>query len=68
MKKTKNKSVNCVALKNKIQEKLYSQTKNLTHEEEIAFYKNSVATGPLGIWWSKVTTKNVSAQKTNVRK
>lgn len=63
MKKTKNKSLDCVELKNRIQKKIYQEIKNLTHDEEIAYYRKSAKDGPLSGWWRRVTEKKKTIRK-----
>ena len=48
------KDFDCIEMKNKIQEQVYEEIKNLTSEEEIAYYKKSVETGPFSEKWKAI--------------
>lgn len=61
MKRT-DKAHDCVALKDKIQEKIYQEVKSLSHEEEIAYYRNSARVGPLAVLWKRMTEKRKTAR------
>lgn len=58
------KKFDCIAMKRKIQTKIYEETKNLTDEELSTYYKNSVETGPLAHWWKKVKAAQEQQKKT----
>ena len=53
-KKTKAKPFDCVAFKRIAQGKIYQKIKNLTPEQEIAFFETEAERGPLGDWWRKI--------------
>ena len=42
-----------LAFKEKVQAELYEATKGMTREEERAFYREAVRTGPLAEWWAR---------------
>ena len=44
--KTKKKNFDAVAMKCKIQDEIYKETKTLTPEEEHEYFRKSVETGP----------------------
>ncbi len=44
----------CLEFKRQVQEKLYEDTKQLSHEEELKHYKNSVEKGPFAELWKKL--------------
>ncbi|MEI8347656.1 MAG: hypothetical protein WCG27_09315 [Pseudomonadota bacterium] len=44
----KNKKFDCVALKHKIQEKIYHETRKFNSRELLEYLKKSVAKGPFG--------------------
>ncbi len=45
------KRFDCVALKRAAQERIYQATQGMTPEEEIAFFRRSVRSGPLAELW-----------------
>jgi len=54
------KGFDCIAMKRKIQEKIYQETKDMSPEEEIAYIRKSVHEGPMGELWRKLAQKPVS--------
>ena len=48
------KSFDCLEFKDRVQEKIYTEIRDLTHEEEIEYFERSARTGPLAHWWKKV--------------
>ncbi|MFH0979988.1 MAG: hypothetical protein V2A79_00430 [Planctomycetota bacterium] len=44
----------CVAYKRKVQEQIYEATKDLSPQEELAYYRDRAENGPLGSWWQSV--------------
>ena len=57
------KSLDCVAMKRKIQADLYAKTKGLTNEELLTYYRNSVESGPLADWWRKAKAAQENKKK-----
>ena len=45
---TKTKTLDCVEMKRRIQEKIYEETKNMGREEYLAFVRKRVDEGPFG--------------------
>jgi len=39
----KNKAFDCVEMKRRIQEQIYEETKNMTHEELLEYFHNRIA-------------------------
>jgi hypothetical protein len=54
---TSPKSFDCVAMKRKIQEKIYEETKDLDREELIAYFHRHAETGPFANLWKKPQRK-----------
>lgn len=50
----KKKTFDCVEMKNKIQEQVYEDIKNLTPEEEMDYFKKSAETGPFSEKWKAI--------------
>ncbi len=56
MKTNKTKPVftlDCIAVKRQIQERIYEQTKHMTAREELDYYKARASEGSLSKWWKK---------------
>lgn len=47
------KTFDCVEMKHKIQDKIYEETKNLSREELIAYFRRHAQTGPFAQLWRK---------------
>ena len=45
------KGFDCVRFKRQAQARIYERIKGLTPEEEIEYFQNAAAKGPLGDWW-----------------
>lgn len=45
---TKTKTLDCVEMKRRIQEKIYEETRNMSREEYLAFVRKQVDEGPFG--------------------
>jgi len=46
--KRKAKRFDCVAMKHAIQSKIYEETKDMSFEEEVKYFRKQAANGPLG--------------------
>ena len=44
----------CLEFKWKVQAEIYEQTKDLTVEEQIEYFRRRAEEGSLGSWWRKV--------------
>ena len=62
MKKTK--KFDCVEMKNKIQAEIYEEIKGMTPEQEIAFRRKSLESGPMASLYKKLKAR--SGKKTAV--
>ena len=55
MSKTKaKKEFDCVAFKRQVQGKVYQETKGLSLEEQVAYFRKKANSGPLGKWWKRL--------------
>jgi len=57
MKKT-GKRFDCVAMKHAIQLRIYEETRDLSPEEEIAYFRRQAETGPLGNFYRSLLEKS----------
>ena len=48
------KEFDCLEFKRHVQEEIYEEIKDLTHEEEIEYFRRTSEEGPLGEWWKSV--------------
>lgn len=49
-----NENFDCIAFKRRVQAEIYEETKDITPEEEIAYFRRRVADGPFGKWWGSL--------------
>ena len=47
--------------KRKVQAEIYEEIKGLSPEQEIEYFRRSVATGPLGEWWKELARRSEAA-------
>ena len=47
-------SFDCLESKDRVQEEIYQEIRDLTHQEQIEYYERSARTRPLAHWWKKV--------------
>jgi hypothetical protein len=45
------KDFDCIEFKRKVQAEIYEEIKGLLPEDEIEYFRQRAATGPLGKWW-----------------
>jgi hypothetical protein len=50
---TTTKNFDCIAFKRAAQLAIYEEIKNMTREEQLAYFRNRAESGPLGDWWKK---------------
>lgn len=55
--KKKDKKFDCVEMKRRIQEKIYEETKDLSREELVAYFRKRVEEGPFAELLKKHATK-----------
>lgn len=46
-------TLDCMAIKREAQESIYEEIKGLSHQEEIVYFRNAVASSWLKEWWEK---------------
>ncbi len=44
----------CLQYKWRVQAQIYEETKGMTPQEEIEYFRKAVETGPFAEWWRKV--------------
>lgn len=49
--KSQNKTFDCVEMKRRIQEKIYEETKDMTPQERVAYFRRRVEQGPFAKLW-----------------
>lgn len=54
--KTK-KKFDCVESKRQAQERIYEETKGMSHQEEIAYFEHNAMSGPFGNLWRQIRQK-----------
>lgn len=57
-KKPKQKTFDCVEMKRRAQARIYEEIKDLSPEEEVAYFRRAAETGPLADWWKKIRRKS----------
>ena len=56
--KTKSeKTFDCVQYKRQVQAVIYDEIKDLSHEQEIAYFQQQADSGALGPWWKRVKAR-----------
>ena len=53
-----NKDFDCLAYKQAVQLKIYSEINHLTPAEEIAYFQQGVTASPLAQWWKSIGPQN----------
>jgi hypothetical protein len=48
------KDFDCIEWKRHIQAEIYQEIKNMTHEEEIAYWRRKANEGWVGKWWRSI--------------
>jgi len=54
------KGFDCLAYKDRVQQEIYEQIKDLTVQEQIDYFNRGAQTGPLGEWWKKIKERSKS--------
>ena len=57
MSRKKTKEIDPVELKKKIQSEMHNETKSMTTEQKMAFYKKEAGSGSLGKFWKQIQSK-----------
>ena len=55
------KAFDCLAYKDRVQAEIYQEIKDMTHEQEIAYFRRATETGPLADWWKRARGAQASA-------
>jgi hypothetical protein len=61
MRRNKAKRFDCIAFKRRVQAKIYEETKRLSPQEEIAYFRDRAQSGALSKWWATVRARSGSA-------
>lgn len=51
------KKFDCVESKRQAQERIYEETKGMSHEEELAYFERNAMSGPFGNLWRQMREK-----------
>jgi hypothetical protein len=51
------RNFDCIGFKRKAQAEIYQETKGLSPEEEIEYFRRRAAEGPLGEWWKTLESR-----------
>ncbi len=46
--------LDCIALKDRVQSEIYEEIKDLSHDEEIAYFRRRVEKGPFADLWRRI--------------
>lgn len=60
------KDFDCVEFKRQAQARIYERIKDLSPDEEIAYFRNAAEKGPLGDWWKAVQRRSQAANATTL--
>ncbi len=58
MSRSKAKKFDCIAFKRSAQAKVYEETKRLSPQEEIAYFRDRAKSGALSKWWATVRSRS----------
>jgi hypothetical protein len=58
MNRKKTKKFDCVAFKRDVQTKIYEETKHLSPQEEIAYFRERGKSGGLAAWWATIRSRS----------
>jgi hypothetical protein len=48
------KTFDCLAYKHRVQSEIYDEIKDMSFEEEQAYFQRRAEQGPLGPWWKRI--------------
>ncbi len=54
----KSKTFDCIAYKRKVQEQIYEETKHMTSDEQIQYFRRRAEEGSLAEWWRNVKAES----------
>jgi len=49
------KTFDCIAFKREAQARIYDEIKDMTPQQQIAYYRHAARNGPLGAWWRRIS-------------
>jgi hypothetical protein len=52
------KDFDCIGFKRKVQAEIYEETRGLSPEEQIEYFRRRAADGPLGRWWKALERRS----------
>jgi hypothetical protein len=58
----------CLDYKWHVQREVYEETKGLTPEQELRYFREAAEEGPLGTWWKALQQRRRPATTTGARK
>lgn len=50
------KEFDCIAVKREVQDRIYEETKNLTHQQQIEYFRNAVQKSRFREWWEQANS------------
>ncbi len=53
MNQPSNKEFDCIAMKREAQSRIYEETKDMTHEQQIEYFRAAVQEGQFREWWEQ---------------
>ena len=56
--KSRELSFDCLAFKDRVQEEIYEETKDLSRAETISYFRERAQTGPLAQFWNGIPVRN----------
>ena len=62
-KKKAKKEFDCVAFKRQVQDKVFQETKGLSLEEQVAYFRKKANSGPLAKWWKRLPSATPSQKR-----
>jgi hypothetical protein len=60
MKQPSNKEFDCIAMKREAQSRIYEETKDMTHEQQIEYFRLGVHEGSFRDWWEHAGSMTAS--------
>jgi len=56
--KSKRKTFDCIEFKRQVQEEVFKEIEGKNHAEQIRYYKERAASGPLKDWWKSICSSS----------
>ena len=56
------KAFDCIAYKREVQRRIYEETKHMTVDEQLEYFRRRAEGGSLGSWWQKVPATSNEAR------